>query len=130
MADGVLVDTCVWAAVFSKSESDHRQTVDRLIEQDRVVVIGPILAEVLYGFRRAEQAEWAASRMKELGWLEVEWDEWCAAAALGRQLAAAGHRLPLTDLVIAAVARKRDLSVYTIDPHFDLLPQVQRFPVD
>ena len=130
MADRVLIDTCIWAAVFSKSGSGQKQTVDQLIEQDRAVVIGPVLAEVLYGFRRPEQAEWVASRMKDLGWLEVEWDEWCSAAALGRQLAAAGHRLPLTDLVIAAVARRRGLSVYTVHPHFDVFPDIKRFPAD
>jgi hypothetical protein len=126
MADRVLIDTCIWAAVFSKSGSKEKQTVDRLIEEDRVVVIGPALAEVLYGFRRPEQAEWVASRMKDLGWLEVDWDEWCSAATLGRQLAGAGQRLPLTDLVIAAVARKRGLAVY-VDPHFDILPDIKRF---
>ena len=128
MADRVPVDTCIWAAVFSKSGSGDKQTIDQLIEQDRVVVIGPVLAEVLYGFRRVEQAEWAASRMKDLGWLEVEWDDWCSAAALGRELAGAGHRLPLTDLVIVAVARRHGLSVYTVDPRFDVFPDLKRFP--
>ena len=66
--------------------------------------------------------------MRDLGWLEVEWEEWCSAATLGRQLAAAAHRLPLTDLVIAAVARRRGLSVYTVDPHFDVFPDLKRFP--
>lgn len=128
MADPVLIDTCIWAAVFSKAGSREKRTVDQLIEQDRVVVIGPVLAEVLYGFRRPEQAEWVASRMRELGWLEVDWDEWCSAAAIGRELAAAGHRLPLTDLVIAALARSRGLCVYTVDPHFDLFTDIKRFP--
>ena len=76
MADRVLIDTCIWAAVFSKSGSGPKQTVDQLIEQDRVVVIGPVLAEVLYGFRRPEQAEWVAARMKDMGWLEeARYDE-------------------------------------------------------
>jgi predicted nucleic acid-binding protein len=130
MADLVLIDTCVWATVFSKSGSSERQTVDRLIEQDRVVVIGPVLTEVLYGFKQQEQADWVASRMKGLGWIEVEWDDWREAAALGRQLATRGHRLPVTDLVIAAVARRHDLFVYTVDPHFDFFAELQRFSVD
>jgi predicted nucleic acid-binding protein len=130
MADRVLIDTCIWAGVFSKSGSAQKQTVDQLIEQDRVVVIGPVLAEVLCGFRRPEQADWVASRMKDLGWWEVEFEDWCRAAALGRQTAAAGHRLPLTELVIVAVARRRDLSVYTIDPHFDIFVDLKRFLPD
>jgi predicted nucleic acid-binding protein len=128
MADRVLIDTCIWAAVFARPKSSESQTVSQLIEDDCVVVIGPVLAEVLYGFRRSEQADWAASRLKKLGWIEVEWDDWREAAALGRQLASGGNRLPLTDLVIAAVARRHDLAVYTVDPHFDLITDLKRFP--
>jgi predicted nucleic acid-binding protein len=127
MADGVLIDTCIWATTFSKPNSRENRTVEQLIEQDRVVVIGPVMTETLYGFRRAEQADWAASRLKKLGWLDVPWDDWRNAAALGRQLAAGGHRLPLTDLVIATIALRHDLYVYTVDPHFDLFTDVKRF---
>ena len=82
---------------------------------------------MLVGFRRREQADWAASRLKNLGWILVEWDDWREAAALGRQLAASGQRLPLTDLVIAAIARRRDLTVYTVDPHFDRFANLKRY---
>jgi len=75
MVDRVLIDTCIWAAVFSKPNSSENRTVEQLIEQDRVVVIGPVLAEVLYGFRRREQADWAASRLKNFGWIEVQWED-------------------------------------------------------
>ncbi len=127
MPDRVLVDTCIWASVFSRPNSAENRTVEQLIEHDRAVVIGPVLAEVLYGFRRSEQADWAASRLKNLGWIEVEWDDWRQAAALGRQLSAKGHRLPLTDLVIAAIAFHHDLFVYTVDPEFELITGLKRF---
>jgi predicted nucleic acid-binding protein len=90
MADRVLIDTCVWANVFAKPESPENRTVGQLIEEDRVVLIGPVLSEVLVGFRRSEQADWAASRLKKLDWIAVDWDDWREAAALGRQLAATG----------------------------------------
>jgi predicted nucleic acid-binding protein len=128
MADRVLIDTCIWAGVFAKPGSREHHAAERLIEEDRVVVIGPVLTEVLYGFKRREQAEWAASRLRNLGWIDVARDDWEKAASLGRQLAAAGHRLPLTDLVIAAIARRHDLLVYTIDPHFELFTDLRRFP--
>jgi predicted nucleic acid-binding protein len=127
MTDRVIIDTCIWASVFAKANSPHQQAVERLINQDRAVLIGPVLTEVLYGFRRQEQADWAASRLRKLIWLEIEWDNWRQAASLGRQLAATGHRLPLTDLVITAIAGKHDLLVYTVDPHFNLLTDLRRF---
>ena len=127
MDEHVLIDTCIWATVFSKANSKENRIVEQLIEQDRVAVIGPVLAEVLYGFRRREQADWAASRLRNLGWREVEWDDWRESAALGRRLAASGHRIPLTDLVISAIALRHGLMVYTSDSHFDLVDGLKRF---
>ena len=61
--------------------------------------------------------------------LEPTWDDWRVAAKLGRQLVANGHRLPLTDLAIAAIALRNDCSVLTTDPHFDLIAGLKRFPL-
>lgn len=58
---------------------------------------------------------------------EIEWDDWKTASRFGRELAAKGHLLPLTDLVIIAVALRMDISIYSTDPHFDLVPELKRF---
>jgi predicted nucleic acid-binding protein len=60
-------------------------------------------------------------------YLEAGWDDWRAAADLGRDLAAKGHKLPLTDLMVATVARRCDAWVYTTDPHFDYIPDLKRY---
>lgn len=127
MDERVLIDTCIWATVFSKPRSVVNRAVEQLIKQGRVVVIGPVLTEVLYGFRRSDQADWASSRLKSLGWMEVEQSDWREAAAIGRKLAADGYRLPIADLVIAAMARRHDLMGYTNDPHFDLFTDLRRY---
>ncbi len=88
-----------------------------------------IVAEILQGFRRDEQAGWAASSLKGLHDLEPTWDDWRLAAKLGRQLIANGHRLPLTDLAIATIALRYGCSILTTDPHFDLIVGVKRFPL-
>lgn len=65
--------------------------------------------------------------LRGLHCLEITWDDWRAAAELGRHLAGQGHRLPLTDLIVAVVALRLDAGVYTSDPHFDLIPHLKRF---
>jgi len=127
--DLVLIDTCIWVGFFYRHQSSERSTVDSLLDEDRGAITGMILAEVLQGFRRDEQADWVASSLKGLHDLEPTWDDWRAAAKLGRQLAANGHRLPLTDLVIAAIALRHDYAVLTTDPHFDLIADLKRFPL-
>lgn len=127
VADLVLVDTCIWVPFFNRPHSREKQAVDELLDDDRAALIGPVLTEILLGFRRDEQADWVASELRGLRYLQVTWNEWRAAARLGRLLAATGHHLPQTDLVLAAVALEQDLEVYTADPHFDLVPNLNRF---
>jgi predicted nucleic acid-binding protein len=126
--DLVLVDTLIWSAFFSKPASTEKQAVDLLLDEDRVALIGPILSEVLRGFRRTEEADWVASRLRLAHYLEPNWEDWRNAATLGRQLAAKGHDLPLTDLVIAALAIRVQAFVFTTDPHFNLIPELKRYP--
>lgn len=122
----VLVDTGVWSSFFSKPASPEKRALDTLLDEDRVSLTGPILAEVLRGFRRNDQADWVASRMRCANYIEPTWEDWRYAAAIGRDLAAKGHDLPLTDLVIAALALRIQASVLTSDPHFDLIPGLRR----
>lgn len=127
MEDWVFVDTCIWATFFTKPRSPEKRAVDTLLDHDRVALAGPILAEVLLGFRRNEQADWVASRLRLSHYVVIEWDDWREAAWLGRELAAQGHKLPLTDLSIAAIGKRLGAFVYTADPHFDLIHGLKRY---
>ena len=124
--DLVLVDTGIWSAFFSKPTSPEKRALDALLDEDRVALTGPVLAEVLRGFRRRDQADWVASRLRLAHYIEPIWEDWRSAAALGRELAAKGHDVPLTDLVLAALARRVDAFVFTSDPHFDLISGLKR----
>ncbi len=127
-SDLVLIDTGVWAAFFSKPGSAEKQVLDRLIDQDRIALTGPIITEVLRGFRRIEQADWVASRLQLAHYLEPAWDDWRNAAALGRELASKGNDLPITDLVVASLALRLRTFVFSSDPHFNLIPGLKRYP--
>jgi predicted nucleic acid-binding protein len=127
MEDWVFVDTCVWSSFFAKPSSAEKLAVDRLLDADRVALIGPVLGEVLMGFRRKDQADWVASRLRLTHEAPVTWTDWRAAADVGRELAANGHKLPLTDLILAVVSKRCGASVYTTDPHFDLIPGLKRY---
>jgi predicted nucleic acid-binding protein len=116
MEDWVFVDTCIWASFFGKPSSPEKAVVDALLDTDRVAFLGPILTEVLLGFRRKDQADWAASRLQLAHYVESGWDDWRAAAELGRNLAAQGNKLPLTDLVVATVTKRCHAWVYTTIP--------------
>ncbi len=58
----VLVDTGVWSAFFSKPSSREKRALDVLLDQDRVLVTGPVLAEVLRGFDVTLAVTWGVSQ--------------------------------------------------------------------
>lgn len=123
----VLIDTCIWVPFFNRPASPEKIVVDALLDEDRVAIIGPILAEVLQGFRSDQRADWVASSLRGLHYLEIQWHDWRAAVQLGRRLLARQHRLPLSDLALAAIALRMDAAIYTTDPHFDLIAGLKRF---
>jgi predicted nucleic acid-binding protein len=127
MEDWVFVDTCVWSSFFAKPSSAEKLAVDRLLDADQVALIGPVLGEVLMGFRRKDQADWVASRLRLTHEAPVTWTDWRAAADVGRELAANGHKLPLTDLILAVVSKRCGAWVYTTDPHFGLISGLKRY---
>jgi predicted nucleic acid-binding protein len=130
MDDWVFVDTCIWASFFGKPGSIEKAAIDSLLDLDRVALVGPVMAEILLGFRRKDQADWVASRLRMAHIMEVGWDDWQAAADLGRDLAATGNKIPLTDLLLAVIARRCGAWLYTTDPHFDLVADLKRFRPD
>ena len=100
-----------------------------MLDDDRVALIGPIVAEILQGIPQERQAQYVSSLLGGVRYFETIWNDWREAARIGRKMAARGHRLPLSDLVLAAVAIRLDADIYTSDPHFDLIGEAKRFSV-
>jgi predicted nucleic acid-binding protein len=88
---------------FARKKSLHKSAVADLLDQDRAAIIGPISAEVLLGFAKDSEADWVASALAGVRYLELSRKDWRAAAKLGRHLAADGHFLPLSDLALALI---------------------------
>jgi len=123
----VAVDTCIWVNFFNRPQSREKRAVDALIDESRVVVPGPVLAEVIQGCGNTKEAEWVASLLGSQKSCLVTEEEWRAAGMLGLELRRKGTLLPLSDLVIAASAFRHDLEVYSTDPHFRKVPGLRLF---
>ena len=123
----VLIDTCIRVQFFNRPQSAEKKAVDGLLDDDRAALIGPIVTEILQGIRREAQAAYVASLLHGMRSLQITWNDWIEAARLGRRLAVAGHRLPLSDLVLAAVSLRLEAEIYSNDPDFDLISELKRF---
>lgn len=67
----VLIDTCIWVQFFNRPQSRDKKAVDALLDDDRVALVGPIVTEVLLGFRRDDHADWVASVLRGPHLLQV-----------------------------------------------------------
>lgn len=118
----VVADTSVWIPFFNHPGSAEKREIDGLIDSDRLVLVGVVLAELIQGCRTVSEAETTASRLAGLRFIETTFSTWRRAGDVSFGLRRKGITLPLSDLVIAALALEHRLDVYTIDPHFEQVP--------
>jgi len=123
------VDTSAWIAFLRPGSTSMSNQVEALIEQDAAAIVGPVLAELLQGVKGQREAQQLRRVMSILPYREITREDWQSAGEELNGLRRRGVKVPLTDALIAAVARRLDQLVLTLDGHFDHLA-VRRLRVD
>lgn len=118
----VIVDTSVWISFFNQPQSLEKREIDALIDADRLALVGVVLAELIQGCRTPREADTIVSMLSGLCLLETTFSSWRRAGELSYSLRRKGITLPLTDLIIGALAIEHDCRVYARDPHFERIP--------
>lgn len=118
----VIVDTSAWIQFFNRPESAERHAIDVLIDADRAVMVGVVLAELLQGCRTSQESSAILSEVRGLRFLDTDFATWRRTGELSRALRSRGVTLPLPDILIAALATEHNCPVYTLDPHFEQIP--------
>jgi predicted nucleic acid-binding protein len=125
----VIADTSVWIPFFNQPGSPEKREIDALIDADRLVLVGVVLTELMQGCRTTSEANTIISKLTGLRFLETSFSSWRGAGELSFALRRKGITLPLSDLVIAALALEHHCRVYTLDPHFEHIPDLALHPV-
>lgn len=120
---GSLVDTSVWIDFF-RGVGSIKDLLTKLIVQDRVFTAGPVLFELLQGIRSPEEREQVKEALLSVNFLDMTPDDWEGAALLSRELRSQGITIPITDLLLAQLAKTHDLEIISLDPHFDQIPGI------
>ena len=118
----VIVDTSVWIQAFTERTSDERRELDGLLNQNHVVMVGPVLAEILQGARSLEEFDRLLVRWSALPYAAATRETWNQSGALSYQLRQQGYTVGLVDLLISALALEHDHQIYTLDDHFQRVP--------
>jgi predicted nucleic acid-binding protein len=120
----VLVDTSYWIEYFNRPEREQSRLVARLLVEDRVAIIGVVLAELLRGTRTGEEAAELRTALGAVVYVETDREVYTRAGMLGFELRRRGITVPTTDCIIAAAAESIGSRVLTLDAHFGEISKV------
>ncbi len=127
MRDNILVDTCIWIEFF-RQDSEIGSRLVRLLSDEIVWNCGIVLFELLQGIKSETEKAEIQSAIAGLPYTEMSPLIWQRAAELSRTLKKSGLSIPLSDIFIASVAIEYNLSIFTIDKHFEQVPGVKLYP--
>lgn len=122
----VLVDTSVWIEYFNRPTSAEQAELMRLLDADAVSLAGVVLAELLQGAKTERERDLLRETLDALPLLPASRATWERVGDLAFRLRRSGRTVPLSDLLIASLAIEHENPVYTLDPHFDEIPDLPR----
>ena len=118
----VLVDTSVWSLALRRSrQSAHpaAAALEALLLDGRVAIIGPIRQEILSGVRSIEQFHILREHLRSFPDVPLGPDDYEEAAAFFNKCRSKGIQGSNTDLLICAVAARREIEIFTTDKDFE-----------
>lgn len=121
----LLLDNSAWSRLLAgKIPRERTDQVVKLMEEGRLGTCLPFLLEAGYSARSAGDRREMMSRLTQLPRVHVEEEVERTAMEAQRELADTGHhRLPPTDLVIAACAHRIGGGVVHCDRDYDLIAE-------
>lgn len=121
----VLVDTSVWSlALRRKTESlsaAEKFTVaelSELVREGRARLIGLVRQELLSGIKTTEQYEKLRLHLRSFPDEPIDTPDYEEAANAGNRCRGKGIIVSIVDILICAVAIKREWAIFTTDPDF------------
>ena len=116
-----LVDTSVWVEFLRGKKTAIKKRLEKLLDENRAAVSGIILAELLTGISSEKDQDFLEESFLGLPYLETTRDIFAMAGKMGAALRKKGITMPLSDMLIAALAKAHGLTVLTLDNHFKTL---------
>ncbi len=118
MSQQLLIDTCGWVDFLRARDGALGDKVEQALADDTALFCSVTVAELLQGVKGNKEKQQLEFLFANVERLPVEDSDWTAAGNSLQALRAKGIQLPLTDALIAAVARRHGVPVLTVDAHF------------
>ncbi len=122
----VLVDTSIWIRYFNEPDSQEAERLTALLEQERVYLAGVVLAEILQGAKNRKEFNLLRESLAVLPLLKETDKTWEKVAELAYALRKKGIIVPLTACLLAVLARENSCLLFSLDKHFQCIPDLKR----
>ncbi len=116
----VIVDTVVWSLALRRSNpnDDVRRELTSLIEDQRVVLLGPIRQEILSGYSEEDRLERLRSRLSYFDNESILDEDYVRAAHYHNSCRRQGIQGSHIDFLICSCAFRLQAPIYTRDKDF------------
>ena len=122
----IIVDTSIWIEYFNRKTNIVNFIEERIME-DCLFMTGPIVSELLQGVKTEQEYEKLKNSIDAIPYLETTLEDWKEAGNISNKLRKKGITIPLTDIIISAVAISNNAKVYSLDKHFKEIPGVKLY---
>ena len=122
-----MVESSVFINAQRRPDSDDSIELLSLLSSGEAVVTGPVIMEYIRGARSAEDLDFLTERIVSIECLDVDQQTWVTAGRISNQLIRMGQMLTDLDVVIAAVAIRQNIPLYTLDRGFDRIPELRLY---
>jgi len=124
MKQKIIVDTSIWIEYF-KNNKDIAEFIDDGLDRGCVYIVGPIISELLQGVRSDEELNMLSMYIDAVPQFKFETRDWIDVGVISYSLRKKGFTIPLTDIMIAVIAKNNGAAVYTLDKHFSYIPDLK-----
>jgi predicted nucleic acid-binding protein len=128
MKNNILADTSIWIEFF-RTRSDVGEYLASMLQNNLVWTCGIVLFELLQGIRSEREKAVILESMQELPYIEMTQSLWNKSAALSVLIRQKGLTLPHSDIFIASIAIEHNLAIFTLDKHFEQIPEVKIYKI-
>jgi len=125
-----LIDTSAWIEFLRKTgRPEVKNRVAAYIDLGTAAYCGPVEFELITGARDSE-IETIRTALRFSTLLDFPHACWQEAARIESQLRKKGVTVPRDDIFVAAAALHHDTPVYAFDPHFLLMKNKGKLPLE
>jgi hypothetical protein len=121
----ILPDTCAWIDFFNVRETPLASAVECLLQKGEVYTCGVVKYELIQGVKSGKEETMLITAMQSLYFIEMTESLWLKAGRMAAILRGKGINIPLSDTLIAIIAKEKDLTILTTDRHFGQMPEIR-----